>query len=366
MRRPLTRLVAAAAACLAVAVVWLLVPGQQSTAQAFNMFAKALAEARSATFEMEVKIEGQGTQKAQSYYQSPGKMRNEAKDVVSIADMKAGKLVSLVPKQKIATVMNLKNIPTGRDKPQFNDFFERMRDLLSKSRDAKEDDYKQLGEKEIDGRRVLGFRYASPMQLMTLWGDPVTGLPVLVETVWSGIPRTETTMSHFELNEDLKPELFDTTPPADYKVQSFDVDASKPTETTLIEGLRLATDLNDGAFINNLDTASMQALIFKQAVRGMKDKSKDLSPEMMQLAMTVGRGMMFALELPESADAHYAGKGVKRGEPDRAIFWYKPEGGKKYRVIYADLTVKDAESAPEVAGAVRVEKTKPLEKQEKK
>ena len=78
--------------------------------------------------------------------------------------------------------------------------------------------------------------------------------------------------------------------------------------------------------------------------------------------MTIGRGMTFALELPESADAHYAGKGVKLGEPDRPIFWYKPEGAKTYRVIYADLSVKEAEQSPEVAGAVRLEKTRPAGK----
>ena len=46
--------------------------------------------------------------------------------------------------------------------------------------------------------------------------------------------------------------------------------------------------------------------------------------------------------LPEAADAHYAGKGVKRDAKDRPIFWYQPEGAKKYRVIYADLAAGDA------------------------
>ena len=52
-------------------------------------------------------------------------------------------------------------------------------------------------------------------------------------------------MSHFELNDQTSIlKLFDITPPANYKVQTFDVDASKLTEATLIEGLgRLAADL---------------------------------------------------------------------------------------------------------------------------
>ncbi len=40
-------------------------------------------------------------------------------------------------------------------------------------------------------------------------------------------------------------------------------------------------------------------------------------------------------------ESHYAGKDVKLDTPDRPIFWYKPTGADKYRVIHADLSVKD-------------------------
>jgi hypothetical protein len=248
-------------------------------------------------------------------------------------------------------------MPKDPDKPQFNDFFERLRDLLAKNRDVHDKEFTALGEKDIDGRRAVGFRFDSPLQMMTLWGDPATGLPVLVESVWSGVPRTEVTMSRFQLNADLKPDLFSTTPPPDYKTQSFEFDVSKPTEASLIAALRMSTELNDGKFVDSLDTAGTQSLIIKKALRVKEDKQHDITTELMQQAMTLGRGMMFPLELPESADAHYAGKGVKLDEPDRPIFWYKPEGSKNYRVIYADLSVKEADTAPDVPGAVRIEKT---------
>ena len=38
-------------------------------------------------------------------------------------------------------------------------------------------------------------------------------------------------------------------------------------------------------------------------------------------------------------------KDVKLGDADKAIFWYRPKGAEKYRVIYGDLSVKDV--APE-------------------
>ena len=51
---------------------------------------------------------------------------------------------------------------------------------------------------------------------------------------------------------------------------------------------------------------------------------------------------------------------------DRAIFWYRPEGSKRYRVIYADVSIKDADQPPQVSGAERLRQTskgaKPTEK----
>ena len=54
--------------------------------------------------------------------------------------------------------------------------------------------------------------------------------------------------------------------------------------------------------------------------------------------------MFYGMLTPEN-DSHYVGGGVKLGTPDRPIFWYKPTGADKYRVIYADLSVKEAAPA---------------------
>ena len=57
---------------------------------------------------------------------------------------------------------------------------------------------------------------------------------------------------------------------------------------------------------------------------------------------------MFTVLLPKEADAHYAGKGVSLGAADTPIFWYRPKDAKKYRVIYADLSVREADTPPSV------------------
>jgi len=360
MKRPMPRLIVVTSVCLIVAGVWLFVPGRQTAAQAFNKLAETLVTAKTARFQMEVAIEGQPKQTAQAYYLAPGRFRQELRSVglVNISDLTAGKMVIVMPAAKRVMVMNIKGAPKNE---KFQSQFDRLRELLSKSRDAKDAQYQRLGEKEIDGRRAVGFRYDSPAAEVTLWGDPATGYPVRIETVWGGLPRTEVTMNNFEINLDLKASLFDVTPPAGYKVQSIDVDVAKPSEEGLVNAFRTSSEIGEGEFPESLDSVGMIKLIIKAGVKGGKVKGgKKPSDEdvqrLMKTSITMGIGFQFALDLPESADAHYAGKGVKRDTPERPIFWYKPEGTSKYRVIFADLSVKDEANAPQVPGAKRIEK----------
>jgi hypothetical protein len=76
--------------------------------------------------------------------------------------------------------------------------------------------------------------------------------------------------------------------------------------------------------------------------------------KIMKEILPIGRGFRFALELPATGDAHYAGKGAKLGATDKPIFWYRPEGSTKYRVVNADLSIKDVDTAPQVSGADRL------------
>ncbi len=58
--------------------------------------------------------------------------------------------------------------------------------------------------------------------------------------------------------------------------------------------------------------------------------------------------MMFTVLLPKESDWHYAGRGVSLGAADTPVFWYRPKDAKKYRVIYADLSVHEADTPPRV------------------
>jgi outer membrane lipoprotein-sorting protein len=355
MRRPVFRLLFTSA-CLAIGAFWLFVPGGQSPAQAFNRFAEAVVSAKSAKFKMEMHVEGQPKQKFQAWYLAPNKFRQELGTQVNISDFSTGKIVSIIPAEKKVVVMTIKGESKDKDKASAN-YFERVRELLGDRDKAGEKQYEALGEKQINGKRAIGFRFDSPASTMTMWGDPTTGQPVRIDNVWSGIPRTETTMTDFEINVDVKESQFDMTPPEGYKVQEFEVDASEAKEQDLVQAFETCAEISGGSFPDSLDTAGLMQFLIKTAIAKAKDKtgvSDDEFQALMKQSITIGRGLQFALMLPESAEAHYAGTGVKRDDKDRPILWYKPAGAKTYRVIYADLTVKDADTAPQVEGAKRI------------
>ena len=80
----------------------------------------------------------------------------------------------------------------------------------------------------------------------------------------------------------------------------------------------------------------------------------DEPPAAANAELSLRRAFMFPLFLGPNAEAHYAGKGIKLDSKDSPILWFKPKGAKTYRVIYADLTVKDSDAAPIVPGATPI------------
>jgi hypothetical protein len=188
-------------------------------------------------------------------------------------------------------------------------------------------------------------------------------------------------MSNFCHDTELDPSLFSLEPPAGYKVDRME--AKMPVEEDLLSTLRLIAEHNDGTFPSTIGMPSEESLkalevaskaetekrmkepeIVKlredlQAQYGkdndgfMKAWTKAMKPFNQKLTEKYVEGMRFYNLLNSENDSRYAGKGVKLDTPDRAIFWYKPTGAEKYRVIYADLTVKemDADAVKEMPEA---------------
>jgi hypothetical protein len=219
------------------------------------------------------------------------------------------------------------------------------------------------------------------------------------------------TFSDFVFNADMDESLFSVEPPAGYTVRNQKTDGSPTEEKSLIEMFREYSELFGGAFPDSLDQTTMtifwkEANIqmniqnlwerlapgigkpneeqrhkleelalgklneeqikeffgekIKESVETLGQKTAEAmqaqaqknyesrQAELMEIQGRVSRGLNFANGLPSNADAHYVGKGVSFGAADTPIFWYRPEDSTKYRVIYADLSVRDSDTPPNV------------------
>jgi hypothetical protein len=65
----------------------------------------------------------------------------------------------------------------------------------------------------------------------------------------------------------------------------------------------------------------------------------------MQRMQNVVIGFTFPKIMPADNDWHYAGSGVKLGQAEVPICWWKPAGSQTYRVVFGDLSVRDLDKA---------------------
>ena len=437
MRSPVSRVAAAVVFVLAIAGVVLWFHGGGAT-YAFADFLAPVLEAKTAKFKITTEMKGEpastgevmvldATRQRQEFEMAmPDKSKSKT---IMIFDWGRGKGLVLEPKTKKAVVYTLANV--SKERLAQEDAFGWFRSVLLDSRDKPDVKREPLGEKKIDGRRVVGFRVNTRGITLSLWGDPTTGRPVRAEMSMAMHANVKSTLSDFTFNVDMDESLFSTVPPPGYTVQNMDIDISQPEEKDLIKTFRTYSEVSGGAFPDSLDMQPMMEAVGKmlgmkigkklamqtlrekltsgkrklsekqiRKVEELMDKFLEwqLNPEkrpsekemneleeMKKLAGGKGklseeeihkkaqdaarkcaeatmqefvkvqiplqRGLMFVFALPPAADARYAGKGVSFGAADKPIFWYRPKDAKKYRVIYADLSVRDADTPPSAANA---------------
>jgi outer membrane lipoprotein-sorting protein len=360
MRSRVSRISAAAVLALTIGgiAVWFHGGG---TSPAFGDFLEPLLSAKAVTFKTTFEGEGRKITGKVMAMASPQRMRMEQvtsgnQTTVTISDG-TGKSLMLLPANKIAIVTTWTNMP--KEKLPKAIFFE-LRSQLADARDRPDWIREPLREKTIDGRRLVGYRLTGHGMIWELWGDPKTRMPVRIETSTPSNPnRKPAIYSDFVFNADLDESLFSLEPPAGYKVQKQTMDASPAQEKDLIETFRRYAQLRGGTLPDRLDLSVFTKLFQKDwakshPMKGGFPGDKEMQAQLNGL-LKFTRGISFAFEqLPREADAHYAGKGVKVGAADTPIFWYRPKDAKKYRVIYADLSVREVDKAPSVPNAQAV------------
>ncbi len=321
--------------------------------------------------------------------------------MITIADNQTDKAVMLMPNMKLAMSMDMKKMREDIKKSAQGappDLFELVRRLVREGSSGTGEKVERFGKKEIDGREAVGFRTvtnmfdrtAGTMCDMILWADPETARPVRieigVEIMGAGVHMV---MNNFCYDVDLDPSLFSLEPPEGYSTQAMNI--TMPLEEDLLNTLRTIAEHNKGLFpaklgmnkevmeslmagnrfeMDKVTAEKMEAEMDKIAAKyGGKEKlrakyGKDIPPaimaEIMEATMPLAQeqtreqmqkqmpliqkrtqGITFYAMLKPENDPHYVGGGVKLGTPNRPILWYKPTGAEKYRVIYADLSVKE-------------------------
>ena len=324
---------------------------------AYAGFIETILNAKTVTFKTTSEIEGQKITGKVMAIASPQRVRleqdlpNEQK-VVTISD-ENGSLV-LRPADKLAVVATVTNVPKEK-RPKA--LFFALQSQLADARDQPDWIRESLGEKVVEGRRLAGYRLTGRGMICELWGDPKTGLPVRIESSSPGNPNAKPSIwSDFVFNAKLDESLFRMEPPAGYQVQKLTADVSPAEEKDLVETLRRYARLSGGALPDQLDFSAFAKLFQEDWDRSHPKKeggpSEEEKQELLSGLLKLVRGLSFAFEqLPREANAHYAGKGVKLGAADTPVFWYRTGDTKKYRIISADLSVREADTAPSVPNA---------------
>ncbi|MHC4297355.1 MAG: anti-sigma factor family protein [Planctomycetota bacterium] len=256
--------------------------------------------------------------------------------LVNIFDTENAKMLTLHTEGKIAVYSDT----TGVVQDTTQNYLAFLLDIITDIQNNPDFEVEELGEKEIDGQKVVGFFVRD----FEIWADAETALPVRIE---GQSERLSIVFKNFQFNipvEELEP-LVSMEVPEGYRLveksKGEEFDMGTPTEQDLVECLRIWAELLlDGNFPETIGMTELTKML--PQVEAKLGESAVSEAEGTQKGMALGKGMLFHMRLK---DGHYAGSGVRVGEADKAIFWYLPEGAETYRVIYGDLTVKDVAEA---------------------
>lgn len=344
----------AAAALLLTAFAWL-GPWGTVPALAVEQVIQNLADAKTARFQMVVQVAGQPEAKARAFFKLPNRLRQEMDyGLVFISDWEVGKMVTLTPAAKQASVISLLNQPAASKQGSQNPF-ESTRDLLRRAIADPQTKVESLGTKTIDGRQLLGFRIPMALQTTTVWADPDTRFPVQIEADLAGPPATHVVMSGYEFNVELDEALFSLTIPDGFTVAESQLDVSPGTEMEFLATLKTCAETLDGELPSGLNPVGIANYVAKYFATSIARHGKGPAAPQAQAVNRVTRGLLFVTTLNQG-EWGYAGEAAKLGEKDKPILWYKPAGSSTYRVIYADLTARESTSPPAVT---KTEPTKP-------
>ncbi len=211
--KQITRIAVAAIVVIGVVGVFsLLTGGNNDSGVVFAEVISKIEKAQSMSVDASITMPDRPDRQYHNDISEARYRKTSSHGTIQIADGIQGKLINLNPTNKTAVIMAYKS--EGSRPIDF------VLNFIDELREAKTDD---LGQKTLDGKKVVGFRAkktdgAQREQQIDIWIDIDSKWPVLIEMLYLG-SDTRLIMKNFIWNPDLDDELFDMTPPPGYTVE---------------------------------------------------------------------------------------------------------------------------------------------------
>jgi outer membrane lipoprotein-sorting protein len=348
MKNRITKFSIAAAIILVLGLIAWFLPGTSKSGLAFAQVIRQLNEVKSMVYKITTKTANENvTMEIMSL--EPGRTRTVLPGgFILITDLLQKKSLTLVTLNKTAVLqdINIEHFPNL------------LKSIIGISKFTGKDlnrvAGKDLGLREVEGRTAQGFQIRPNGMEVIFWVDTDTGYPIRIELTGNNLGGSASVnkiiMRDIKCNVNLDESLFSLTAPKGYTVQTEKAQTpaqSKaqrlPTEKDLVEALQVLCDINGGVFHPDLFTINPEKSmnLSNKVIQAMKKALANHPAQTKEICNKYGNAIWAPQFSQLQSDWHYVGQNVKRGEAGTPICWWKPKGSKTYRIMYADLTIKD-------------------------
>jgi hypothetical protein len=202
-----------------------------------------------------------------------------------------------------------------------------------------------VGRRRIGDVEAEGFRVGQPGQDVLVWVDPRAKVPLRIDlkTQVNDV-LVPVSLANFQFDPSLDDRLFRFEPPAGYAL-STGQNAARSDDEAIADMLRTYAEHAEGRFPRQFADWTVYAHgLPEDELRGAANA------EAVRLIQNITRVQIFLIECQE--DYGYRPEGVKLGDADKVLFWYRRKGSAGYRAIYGDLHAADvtADQLPDRTG----------------
>ncbi len=255
-------------------------------------------------------------------------------DMTMVLDLEEGRMLTLDNAGKTAAYVDIK----GQVQAGTQSCLNFVRNVVSEVKSNPNAKVQDLGQKEINGQKAVGF-YVKDLNIeLTIWANAKTAAPIRIEFTEG---KAFTVIKNIQFDVPVDESLVSMDVPAGYTLKENAAFSMQDcSEEDFVQTLGFwAEHVQGGTFPDELSTKEFMTLTPK--ITAAMQRLGLPENQAMQIGMRFGRATVFFQMAQHITPGIYAGKGVKYGDAATPIFWYQPKDSQTYRVIYGDLHAED-------------------------